>query len=153
MFTFQKGYCLVRTKRAIWLNSGHNVELLPHYHIILSQTDIHGMGRIAGWHGLSQHSNGSLINKSYRDQINGVFNCSLMKQTIQLVFSHLSHPVLFHSGWPVGPPCDRGGTKDREGGGQDRGLEYGGVLNTACLLILHSCSFNTAYLLILHCVR
>ena len=48
-----------------------------------------------------------------------------MKQTIQLVFSHLSHPVLFHSGWPVGPPCDRGGTKDREGGGQDRGLSTG----------------------------
>ena len=56
----------------------------------------------------------------------------------------------------MGPPYDRGGTKDREGGGQDRGLEYGGVcrrftrtlFNTACLLILHSCSFNTAYLLV-----
>ena len=128
MFTFQKGYCLVRTKRAIWLNSGHNVELLPHYRIILSQTDIHGMGRIAGWHSLSQHSNGSLINRSYRDQINGVFNCSLTKQTIQLVFSHFESSRIISlwraCGSSLWPWWSQG-----LGGGEDRtgGLEYGGV--------------------------
>ena len=41
MLTPQKGYCLVRAKWAIWLNSGHNVELLPHYRIVSHSALLH----------------------------------------------------------------------------------------------------------------
>ena len=51
-----------------------------------------------------------------------VFNCSLVKQTIQLFLPHfLSHSVLLHSAWPVSPPFDRGDHEGGGGGGQDRG--------------------------------